>query len=110
MLRVAVEFDGPARGVQARRKINQRPGRQMVNRQLALLLGNYLLLLAMPGNSQSMPSHEIACLAGKQFLVRLVRATRAVPGVGLLAVAVGDLVEAEEDAPVVGVETARALG
>src|SRR5258708_4827820 len=82
----------------------------MVNRQLALLLGNDFFVLAVPDYFQSMSSHEIAGLAGKQLLMRLVSAAGAVPGIGLLAVAVADFVEAEKNAPVVRVDAARSLG
>src|SRR4051794_29719240 len=82
----------------------------MVNRQLALFLGNDLFVLTVPRYFHSMSSHDLARLAGKQLLMRLVSAAGAVPGVGLLAVVVADLVEAEKNAPVVRVEAARSLG
>ena len=51
-----------------------------------------------------------AGLRTQELLVRLVGVAGAVPGVGLLAVAVGDAVEAVEQAAVVRVQAARPLG
>src|SRR6185436_20616175 len=81
-----------------------------VDREVALLGREDFLLLAVPRDREAMAAVHGARLGEQNFLVRLVRVAGAVPHVALLVVAVGHLVEAEEDAAVVGELAARALG
>jgi hypothetical protein len=73
------------------------PANVALDRPLRCLVipGEDLLVLAVPVDGQPVPPEDRAGLAGQHALVRLVRSPGAVPDVGLLAVAVGDLVEAE---------------
>ena len=71
----------------------------IVNRQLALLFGEGRVL-AMPANDNAMPAQNGAFLRREKSFVLLKRSVDAVPGVGPLAVAVGDAIEAVENAAV----------
>src|SRR5258705_13626088 len=71
----------------------------IVNGQLALLFGKGHVL-AMPANHSSLSSQNRTLLGGQKPFVLLKRSVDAVPGVGSLAVAVGDPIEAIENAAV----------
>src|SRR5262249_19664266 len=103
VLRVAVEADLVERGRQNRVELDQLAARKVVDGQFTLLVGEELAVLAVPGDLQSVPAEERAGLGREDLLVGRVLAVAAVPDVGLLAIAIGDVVEAEVNAAMVRV-------
>ncbi len=75
------------------------PAWNVVNRQFALLFGKGNVL-AMPANHNALSSQNRTLLRGQKPFVLLKGSVDAVPGVCPLAVAIGDAIEAVENAPV----------
>src|SRR5262249_11713369 len=98
VLRIAVELHRTAGRADDRCELYQPAGGAVVDSHLALFLREDFLLLAVPGDFDALPGQPRARLGRQDLLVRHVSVAGAVPDIGLLAVAVGDLVEAEEHA------------
>src|SRR5262249_12606777 len=74
--------------------------RHVVHGQLALFLGESLLILPVPADRDAVPAQDGAFFRREEAVVRLIGPVRAMPQVGGLAVAVANAVEAVEDPPV----------
>src|SRR5262249_43518663 len=102
VLRVAVPFHATSRTPERRGNLDELAARDVVDGQLALLLGESLpvLIPAVPANGDSMPAQDGALVHGKKAGVLLIRPVDAVPRVGGLAVAVSNAVETVENTAV----------
>src|SRR5262249_5812609 len=100
VLRVAVDSHPTARAPQARGELDQLAARHVVHGQLALFLGEGLLILPVPADRYAVPAQDGAFFGREKALVLLIGPVGAVPKVGGLSVAVANAVEAVENPPV----------
>src|SRR5262249_34202591 len=90
VLWVAIKLDWAGAWAQPRGEFDQLTAGHVIHCELALLVGEDLLVLAVPTDGQPMPPQHGAGFAGKETIVRLVGAVCAMPGVCGLAIAIAD--------------------